>query len=289
MAGVNKEIWIAEILEKFYPDSSFLTQVRDMTAFVEYNTINLAEAGVDPNVLVNNTTYPVPFAPRVDNPIALPLDTYDTEGTVVRNVEEIESAYDKMASVASGHRNALRSKTAERAAHAYAPDSDDTFTPVLPSTGDTSGEIKKLTLDDVFDLNHRFDLEDQPEDRVLILHPTHYLHLKQEDAKLFKSFVENRRQGFDLLGFKTYIYSRTPRFNRSTGIKVPFGAASGGTDTISSVAFIGSEVMKCDGTVEMFARLKDPEQKGDIINFQKRFLALPLRLKGIGAVYSAEA
>lgn len=260
-----------------------------MNAFVEYNTINLAEAGVDPNVLVNNTTYPVPFAPRTDNPIALPLDTYDTEGTVVRNIEEVESAYDKMASVARGHRNALRTKTAEKAAHAYAPAGNSTFTPVVSSTGDAFGGLNKATLDDVFNLGHQFDLKDMPEERILVLHPTHYLHLKQEDAKLFKSFIENRKQGFDLLGFKTYIYSKTPRYNKNTGAKIAFGAAPSGNDTISSVAFLKDEVMRCEGTVDMFARLKDPEQKGDIINFQMRFLALPLRNKGLGALYSSVA
>jgi hypothetical protein len=57
LAGLNKEIWLAEIMEKFYPDWSFLSVVRDLSMFVENNTINLAEAGVDPNVLINNTTY----------------------------------------------------------------------------------------------------------------------------------------------------------------------------------------------------------------------------------------
>jgi hypothetical protein len=39
----------------------------------------------------------------------------------------------------------------------------------------------------------------------------------------------------------------------------------------------------------MFERLDDPEQKGDIINFQMRGLALPKRDKAIGAIYSAFA
>ena len=44
--------------------------------------------------------------------------------------------------------------------------------------------------------------------------------------------------------------------------------------------------MKADGTVDVFAKYNDPDQKGDVINFQKRFIALPLRSKGLGAIYS---
>jgi hypothetical protein len=288
MAGLNKEIWISEILEKFYPDSSFMNEAKDYSAFVEYNTINLADAGVDPNVLVNNSAYPVPFAQRTDVPVALPLDTYDTEGTVVRNVEEIETAYDKMASVVAGHKSALLLRQSSKAAHAFAPASNGANTPVLATTGAADGSFKKITLDDVLKLRAKFDGVDAPyEGRVLVLHPDHYIHLMSEDKNLFKAFTQEK-PGFNLFGFKVYTFSKTPVFNKSTGAKAGFGAAAApSTDTISSVAFCNTEVMKAMGTVEMFARLKDPEQRGDIIGFQQRFLALPLRNKGIGAIYSA--
>ena len=45
--------------------------------------------------------------------------------------------------------------------------------------------------------------------------------------------------------------------------------------------------MRALGTFDMFERLKDPEQKGDIINFQMRGIALPKRNKMIASIYSA--
>jgi len=288
MAGINKEIWIEEILEGFYPNWSFLKEARDMSSFVENNTINLAEAGADPNVLVNNSTYPIPFATREDVPIALPLDTYNTEGTVVRRVEEIEAAYDKMQSVVAGHKNALLNELAKKAAHAWAPDADTTETPVIATGGDAADGFLKITLDNILALATRFDEMDAPEgSRVLVLHPQHLRQLAGEDKKLFKEFI-GTGQGFDLFGFKTYKYSKTPLFNKSTGVKKAYGAAAAPTtDTIASIAFVNTEVMKAQGTFDMFARLNDPEQAGDIINFMMRALALPLRNKGIGAIYSA--
>lgn len=54
-----------------------------MTPMVEYNKINLAEAGVAPDVLVDNKDYPVPTMSRTDTPLELTLHTFDTKNTVV--------------------------------------------------------------------------------------------------------------------------------------------------------------------------------------------------------------
>ena len=35
-----------------------------------------------------------------------------------------------------------------------------------------------------------------------------------------------------------------------------------------------------------YTTYKDPDNKGDVINFQMRFVALPLRTKAIAAIYS---
>src|SRR6185437_14671098 len=61
-AGLLKEIWISALMEVYYANYTFLTRSQDMSMFVENNTINLADCGVDPNVLVNNTVYPVPVS-----------------------------------------------------------------------------------------------------------------------------------------------------------------------------------------------------------------------------------
>lgn len=59
MAGLAQEIWLDQLQENFYPDSSFLKYGQDYTVFVNANALNLAKAGMNPNVLINNTTYPL--------------------------------------------------------------------------------------------------------------------------------------------------------------------------------------------------------------------------------------
>ena len=62
----------------------------------------------------------------------------------------------------------------------------------------------------------------------------------------------------------------------------------GSTDTayFASVAFCKSEVMKADGDIYMYSRVDDPEERATIVGFDKRFIAVPIRGKGIGAIIS---
>lgn len=44
--------------------------------------------------------------------------------------------------------------------------------------------------------------------------------------------------------------------------------------------------MKADGDIYMYSRVDDPEERATIVGFDKRFIAVPIRGKGIGAIIS---
>ncbi|MBD3748943.1 MAG: hypothetical protein IE931_05560 [Sphingobacteriales bacterium] len=276
LSGLLKEIWISKLMERFYPDGSFLLEAEDMSSFVENNTINLADAGVDPTVLVNNSSYPIAISERTDVPLALPLDYYDTENTVVRNAEAVQLAYSKMESVVRQHRNALYKENVKKAIWNYAPSANGANTPVI--------EIGSSIIDAFIDAEQKFDDLDVPKDRrVVVLSGIHKAKLKKEDKVLFKDVFGQGGSGM-LYSFKVHNTSVMPVYDGTLKTKKAYGAASAGDDIISSVFFSGYEVMRAEGTYDMFSRLKDPENRGDIVGFQKRFLALPIRGKYIGAI-----
>lgn len=285
MSGLLKEVWTDTLLEKFYPDGSFLSDGRDMSALVDYNKINLAEAGADPTVLIDNTSYPISVSSRTDVPHEIALKTLDTESTVVRNLEAMELAYDKRSSCMSGHKNALLTAAIKLAAWNWSPTSHTANTPVLTATGDidqTTGK-RRLKFEDVMKLQVAFNAMNIPKDgRILVLNPYHEGDLMLQDLNMYKTIMS----GSTLFGFTVRSTSETPTYNASTGAKCAFGAVAADTDTIASFAFYKQEVMKAMGTMEMFYTLKDPANKGDIFNFQMRFVALPLRAKYIAAIYS---
>src|SRR5438046_2468373 len=121
MAGVNKEIWLNILMELFYSDHSCMEVVVDVAELEDVNTLNHAESGVDPDVLEDNAVWAIPVVQRDDNDTTIPLSTYDSKNTVVRNVEEMEAAYDKMQSVIRQHQKAIMQRVLKSAAQNWAP------------------------------------------------------------------------------------------------------------------------------------------------------------------------
>jgi len=291
MSGLRKEVWVNQLTKRFYPDSSFLKYTKDFSALVENDIINMTDVGVDPNVLINNTTYPIAVSQRTDTNLPITLDLFETENTLVRNPDNIERSYDQLETVLMGHRNVLRSKTGEKAAHAFAPATDSVYTPILKTTGVSTGAAGRLRLQvaDILALKERFDVVDIPlEDRYLVLHPSHLTDLILEDTKAFKDLTDivnglpKRFAGFNILQF-----SRPAIYNHTTMVKKAFGSvAVPATDTFCSFAFHKDEVMKADGVVKMYQRVDDPLERGTIVGFDKRFIAVPIRNQAIGAIVS---
>lgn len=287
MAGLLKEIWIDRLMNLMRPKGTFLAESVDMSEFVEYNTINLAEIGADPNVLFDNAVFPVPTASRTDLPKTIPLHTLDTENTVVRNIEEMELAYNKMDSVIRQHQETLVKENGMLAIQNWAPAADGAFTPVAASTGANNAVtgLKTLTFEDIINFQKKFkDLDVDMDELILVLTPQHEADLMAEDLKLYKEVMTSNK----LFNFKVYNYSKNPYFT-AAGAKKAYGAVPAGTDTQASIAWVKSEVMRCTGTYDVFATFADPGQRGDIIGFQQRFHAMPFRAKYTGAIYSAQA
>lgn len=292
MATLHKQVWIKQILEGFYPDRSFLKYVTDLSKLVDNDKINLAEAGVDPKILINNMVYPINMSFRVDSPISIELDKFETENTVVSDPETIEYSYDQLESVIHGHRAALQTITAQKAAYAYAPISDGEYTPVIKTTGEVEGNRKRLRYVDIVELKNRFDMAEIPLDkRYLVLNSQHVSDLLLEDVKLFKDLTDLKNGiPFNFAGFYMLQFSRTPKYTiKGDGFEKLSYKASAESQNFSSFAFQSGEVMKADGNLHMYSASNDPKFRGTIIGFDKRFIAATFRNKGIGAIVSDNA
>lgn len=290
--ALQKQIWLDHLMKNFYPEASFLNFATDFTQFVEYDKLNFAEAGVDPEVMVNNTTYPISILERTDNPLAIDLDLFETVNTLVREPEAVELAYNKLESVIYGHKQSLQKKAGMKAAHAFAPTGDGAYTPVVSTTGDNNGDgFKRLVPENILKLKRRFDdLDIDLDKRHLVLHPAHLEDMILYDLKAFKDLTEFKDgKPSKFAGFNVLQFTKNPVYNASTMQKKGFGAiAAPSTDTYCSFAFHSDEVMKADGSVKMYSKEHDPEQRATIIGFDKRFIAMPIRNKGVGAIVTAK-
>ena len=212
--ALNKEVWLNQIREGFYPDDSFLQKLTNYDAFVENDKIHIASAGIDPKVLVNNTTYPIAVVDREDDDCVFELDKFETENTIIRRPDAIEYSYDKLESVIRQHRNTLRKAITAKATHAMAPQEDTPDTPLVTTTGAITGTRKRLTFADILALKERFDDADIPQDlRYLVLHPKHVTDLLLEDLTIFKD-ITNIKDGEPLkfAGFGCFSCSAMPTY-----------------------------------------------------------------------------
>jgi hypothetical protein len=291
MSTLNKEVWLSQIMEKFYPEASFLNYAKDMSEHVDNNKINLADCGFDPEVTIDANSYPIEIAERTDSLLSIELQLYETENTLVRSPEAVELAYDKLESVIYGHRMSLRTKAGNKAAHAYTPLENTDNTPVLITSGDNNGEgFKRLIPEDILKLKKRYDFLEVPyENRFLVLDPNHVEDLILYDLKAFKDITDfkngqpNRFAGFNILQ-----YTRNAKFNFSTKKKLAFDAVADANTVFSSFSFSSEEVMKAMGDMKMYEKIDDPALRATVVGFDMRFIAMPLRNKAVGAIMASK-
>ena len=82
-------------------------------------------------------------------------------------------------------------------------------------------------------------------------------------------------------------FTKLPLYDVAKMEKVPYGTTKAKGHGQASIALHGDEVMKADGSVFMYATENDPEQRGTIVGFDKRFIAMPLRNKAVAAIIPA--
>lgn len=289
--ALNKEVWLNQIKEGFYPDDSFLQKLVNYDGFVENDKIHIASAGIDPKVLINNTTYPITVVGRDDADNEITLDKFETENTIVRRPDAIEYSYNKLESVIRQHRSTLRKAVTMKATHAIAPQADTFDTPLVVTTGEVVGNRHRLTFADILALKERFDDADIPMDRrYLVLHPKHVSDLLLEDLKIFKDLTNiTDGEPTKFAGFGCFSCSTMPTYTTDEdGALVKVAYSADATTRFASVAFYADEVFKADGEMYMYATYDDPKERATIIGFDKRSIVLPIRGKGIGAIVSAE-
>ncbi len=136
-AGILTEVWTGEMVKRLRSAdvATFLDGLPSYDQFVDNDVIHLVDIGADPDVLVNNSTYPLDIQSLPDGDIALKLDKYETKPTSVTDDELYAISYDKMASTKERHALAIIEAKFAKAIHALAPAAHSAATPVIKTTG----------------------------------------------------------------------------------------------------------------------------------------------------------
>ena len=282
-AGVFTEVWTGELVKSLRGglEGSWLDGVPDQSTIVNNDVIHLVEVGVDPDVLINNTTYPIPSQALEDKDIAVKLDKFQTKVTPITDDELYAASYDKMARVKESHGNAINDSKFTKAAHALCAQQDSAKTPVLKTTGErdtTTGRLR-LTMTDVVALKAAMDKFGVPaENRRLVLCPDHVNDLLLVSQTFREQYNIDRATGKvgKLYGFDVYEYANTPLYTQA-GKKKNLGVAAGDGEFNCSFAFYTPRVFKATGSTKMYysEAATDPEYQRNKINFRHYFLCMP--------------
>jgi hypothetical protein len=280
--GVLTEIWTGELVKTLreYITGSWLDGIPDSSSIVNNDTIHLVEVGVDPDVLVNNTTYPIPLQALDDADIAISLDKFQTKVTPITDDELYAISYDKIARVKESHSNAINDAKFAKAAHALCANSNTAKTPVLTTSGerDASTGRLKMTALDVLKMKASLDKLSVPvENRRLVLCTDHVNDLLETDQRFKEQYNIDRANGTvgRLYGFDIYEYANTPYYTQK-GVKKDVGATGDTGEFQCSFAFYTPRVFKATGSTKMYwsAAENDPEYQRNKVNFRHMFICM---------------
>lgn len=291
MEGVFTEVWTGELVKQLRGGmtASWLDGVSDYSAAVQNEVIHLVDVGGDPDVLINNTTYPIAAQALKDGDIALGLDKFQTKKTQVKDDELYAISYDKIGSVIERHGDAITIAKFKKAAHALAPNSHTAKTPVIPTSGEVADGRKKCTRKDIIALKRALDkLQIPATGRRLVLCSDHVNDLLEDDQK-FRDQYYNYTTGkiANMYGFEVYEFENCPYFAKD-GTKKAFKDSPEATDHQASFAFYTKRVFRAQGETKMYYRdaATNPDSQASEVNFRHYFVALPKKMEAIGAIYS---
>jgi len=298
LAGVYQEVWTKEVVKSMtaYLKNTFLQGIKDYSRYVsnvgdEAQAIHLIYLGVRPDVLINNTTYPIPIQDLPSEDIVIALDKYQTKTTPITDDELYALTYDKIATSKDLHAEAMAINQILKSIHALAPGSNTAKMPVLLTTGEDDGTgRKRLIWENILAFKTALDNNGDPDTGRRLVLCTDHLNDLLFSTQTFKDQYYDRATGtiYNQLGFEFYDYSGNPYFNPSTKVKLSFGAIPAATDRRASVYFNMARAAKASGWTKMYwsAANTDPLYQRNLINFRNNFIVLPTYEEARGAIVS---
>ena len=281
--GVYTEIWTGEMVKALRGrlEATWLDGIPDNSSIAENDAIHLVDVGVDPDVLINNTDYPIPTQSLPDKDITISLDKFQTKVTPITDDELYGCSYDKMKRVKDSHANSITDAKFKKAAFNLCAKSNSATTPVLSTSGtkDVDTGRHEMTVKDMLAMKAALDNLGVPEkNRRLVLCTDHVNDLLGTDQNFKEQYNINRNDGKigHLYGFDIYEFANTPIY-ASAGTKKALTEVASKGEFHCSFAFYTNRVFKATGSTKMYWRdaKTDPEKQQNTVNFRHYFICMP--------------
>ena len=260
----------------------------------ELNVIHLPTSDFEPDVLINNTTYPLAVQAYADDSVVIQLDKFQTKPTSVSDDKIIGGSYSIIDNVTGKHTKAILKSKYMKAAHALAPAANTANTPIILTTGDgteATGERLRFTYKTLVALKKACDDAKMPMmGRRLVLCSDHWNDFLLDRAYFADQMLNySTGQVLNVLGFEIFQYLGNPYYNATAKTKLAFGATPTSVQYQGSFCFWTENVGKKTGFTKQYFQLAsmDPVNQTNLLNYRHYYITLPKRNMYIAAIASA--
>lgn len=276
------KVWQNYIIEKLRRTNDWLFRSSDASAKVlGGSTVYIPQAGADPAVEVNSTSYPGTPVVRTDSDVNYPLDIFRTVPHAIPWAELQDISYDKLDSVLSQHYNTLIEAIGDQmlirwAAIVSGKQIRTTGADVDP-VGNQTGTRKGFSHKDLQAAMIAMNVANVPKNgRVAVIDDNmygfFYDEMSDKQWNAYNQFANNatgqvgRLHSFD-------IYTRSAVLNYGTASLTPnaYAATQLASDNLACLCWHPDFVERAQGEIKRFIDKDNPEWYGDITSSIVKF------------------
>lgn len=301
--SLNKELWLPIIEEQLFKNDEFMNVVGiDHSAYVNNLTVHIPQAGANPTISKNLSTFPVAVGQRTDADLTYNIDLYYSPPIRVGVDETQYLSYDKMSSVMSSSLKKLRNVLGNNTLYAWANAVPSAS--IIRTTGSATakalapsatGTRKDPTLDDFFNANSILDMQNlNPADNRYAIVPSNMYWALINDSNIKKSLEWGSSPvaptgkvpivaGITLLKRSTVtVWDNTPVVKTISDEGTPTTPAT--SDNLGILIISESYVSKALGAIDVYTDEKNPQYFGNIMSLSVAHGASKMRTNGEGIV-----
>lgn len=301
--AIQKEIWIDAIQQKKFAGNEFITNSVSHDGFVENKTVHIPQAGTIPAVQKDRASVPAVISQRTDTDRNYDLSEFTTDPILLTDVEKLQVAYDKMASILDQHTRKIADRmglefiyqgsgaTLKSAGGQIVLTTGTATANIAPPGG--TGNRKSVKMFDIGQAAGKLDKDDFPLDgRYMLMQSDVYWDLLRENPTLLSKDY-NPVTDADLAmgivkkvyGFNIILRSYTSVYaDAATPTLKAVGAATATTDNWACVCWHRDAIAKAQKGIKVYYNEDDAAYYGSYFSAGVMFATKTLRTDGYGIV-----
>ena len=299
-----KQIFSKDLEAKLFPDSSYMLQSKDDSAFMMANQVNIPQSTSEISVteIFDNTKDSRPSAQRTDESIAYDIKQFKTQATFLQDSEDLVVNYSKRMNLVEQHADEIMAHLGNFVQHEWASNSDSEI--VRTSGGQRSatsgtGNRKAIEFEDLLKIRKQFRAHDisvdglcaliSPEMEMDLLQITEITDADYQGKGTGKGVL--RMGEVDrFLRINFFVRSKITRFsNATTPVLKALSSSDANADNAGAIFWHPKYVSLAKGSVKTLYEQGQPKIGGDEISSIARCGALYRRKDGKGVVNLVEA